>query len=221
MMHYLKLFCLFCLGYLNAQNSDSDIARIQKRMDTIQAFSANVKLNIDISFVNIPEKHASVEYIKNEDTKIFSDDFVLIPKKGLDVSLHQLFKNPFITVNRGNKTIQGKAYKMVNIIPTNNKADFSIATAIIDTRLNRVIEYEISTKKDGIYKVKMNYNTTQSILPSMIEVIFEIERIRIPLKYMGKDAQIDKKTYKSETPKTGTIYLNFDYSKVIYKSEIN
>lgn len=220
-MHYLKLFCLFCLGYLNAQNSDSDIARIQKRMDTIQAFSANVKLNIDISFVNIPEKHASVEYIKNEDTKIFSDDFVLIPKKGLDVSLHQLFKNPFITVNRGNKTIQGKAYKMVNIIPTNNKADFSIATTIIDTRLNRVIEYEISTKKDGIYKVKMNYNTTQSILPSMIEVIFEIERIRIPLKYMGKDAQIDKKTYKSETPKTGTIYLNFDYSKIIYKSEIN
>jgi hypothetical protein len=149
---------------------------------------------------------------------VFSEDFVLIPKKGLDVSLHQLFKNPFITVDRGTEIRQNKTYKVVNIIPSNKKADFSIATVLIDINLNRVIEYEISTKKDGIYIVKMNYDERASILPSNIEVVFEIERIRIPLKYMGKDAQIDKKTYKSETPKTGTIYLNFNYIKITYNT---
>jgi hypothetical protein len=204
------------ISFLGAQNIDTNISIIQKRMDTVQSFIANTTLTVDISFVNIPTKHARIEYVKNTETKVFSEDFVLIPKKGLDVSLHQLFKNPFITVDRGSETRQNKIYKVVNIIPTNKKADFSIATAIIDTNKNRVIEYEISTKKDGIYVVKLKYDQDISILPSNIEVNFEIEKIRIPLKYMGKDAQIDKNSFKSETPKTGTIHLNFDYTEITY-----
>ena len=219
MKHYLILFCISSVSFLGAQNIDENILSIQKRMDTIQRFLADVKLEVDISFVNIPEKHARIAYTKNEETKVFSEDFVLIPKKGLDVSLSQLFKNPFITVNRGTEMRDNKSYKVVNIIPTNKKADFSIAKAIIDTDINSIIEYEISTKKDGIYLVKINYENHTSILPSNIEVNFEIERIRIPLKYMGKDAQIDKKTYKSEESKTGTIYLSFNYTNITYKTK--
>ena len=97
MIRYLFFFYLSSICLLNGQNIDTNILRIQQRMDTIQAFSAEVKLQVDISFVNIPEKNARIEYVKNEETRVFSEDFVLIPKKGLDVSLHQLFKNPFIT----------------------------------------------------------------------------------------------------------------------------
>ncbi|MCO4822092.1 MAG: hypothetical protein KC469_08495 [Flavobacteriaceae bacterium] len=218
MIQYIILFYLSSICLLGAQNIDSNILSIQKRMDTIETFMANVELKVDISFVNIPKKQARIEYVQNKDTKVFSEDFVLIPKNGLDVSLHQLFKNPFITVDRGTEIRQNKTYKVANIIPSSKKADFSIATVLIDINLNRIIEYEISTKKDGIYIVKMNYDESASILPSNIEVVFEIERIRIPLKYMGKDAHIDKKTYKSETPKTGTIFLNFKYTKITYNT---
>jgi len=214
------LILLFLLGWcsLNAQGIDSDIIKIQNRMDTILKFSAEVKIDVDISFINIPEKSARIEYTKNEDTKVFSEDFVLIPKKGLDVSLYQLFKNPFITVDRGTELRNLKKYKLINIIPTNRKADFSIATVLIDTDNSRVIEYEINTKKDGSYIVKMNYDKSISILPSKIEVTFEIERIRIPLKYMGKDVQINKENYKSNDPKTGNIFLSFNYTDLLYKS---
>lgn len=216
MTRYVILFYLSGICLLGAQNIDVNILSIQKRMDTIQTFKADVTLKVDISFVNIPEKQARIEYEKNKETKVFSKDFVLIPKKGLDVSLHQLFKNPFITVDRGTEIRQNISYKVINIIPTSKKADFSIATAFIDTNLNRVIEYEINTKKDGIYVVKMNHKENTSILPSNIEVTFEIERIRIPLKYMGKSAQIDKKAYKSEKTKTGTIHLDFNYTEIRY-----
>ena len=214
------LILLFLLGWccLNAQGIDSDIIKVQNRMDTILKFSAEVKIDVDISFINIPEKSARIEYTKNEDTKVFSEDFVLIPKKGLDVSLYQLFKNPFITVDRGTELRNLKKYKLINIIPTNRKADFSIATVLIDTDNSRVIEYEINTKKDGSYIVKMNYDKSISILPSKIEVTFEIERIRIPLKYMGKDVQINKENYKSNDPKTGNIFLSFNYTDLLYKS---
>ncbi|WP_298532623.1 hypothetical protein [uncultured Algibacter sp.] len=212
------LICFYFYGicFLNAQNIDKDILKIQQRMDTIESFSAHVKLEVDISFVNIPVKHARIEYAKNEETKVFSEDFVLVPKKGLDVSLYHLFKNPFITVDRGSEIRNNKPYKALNIIPTNKKTDFSIATVLIDTSTNRIIEYEVNTKKDGSYVVVMNYNDGKDLLPSDIEVQFEIERVRIPLKYMGKDAQIDKDTYKSDEPKTGKIYLYFNYTKIIY-----
>ena len=218
MRQFLILFFLLGFWNMQAQAIDPDIIIIQKRTDTIVKFSAEVKIDVDISFINIPGKSARIEYTKNEDTKVFSEDFVLIPKKGLDVSLYQLFKDPFITVDRGTETRNLKKYKLVNIIPTNRKADFSIATVLIDTDNSRIIEYEINTKKDGSYIVKMNYDKPTSILPSKIEVVFEIERIRIPLKYMGKGVQVDKETYKSNDPKTGTIFLSFNYTDLVYKS---
>ena len=218
MRPFLILFYLVSCCNLHAQDIDPDIIIIQKRTDTILKFSADIKIDVDISFINIPEKSARIEYTKNEDTKVFSEDFVLIPKKGLDVSFYQLFKDPFITVDRGTEIRHLKKYKLVNIIPTNRKADFSIATVLIDSDYSRIIEYEINTKKDGSYIVKMNYDKPTSILPSKIEVIFEIERIRIPLKYMGKDAQVNKEKYKSDNPKTGTIFLRFNYTDLVYKS---
>lgn len=218
MRQILAFFYLICICSLNAQNIDPDIIKAQKLTDTILKFSAEVKINVDINFINIPEKTAKIEYKKNEDTKILSEDFVLIPKKGLDVSLYQLFKNPFITVDRGTEIRNHIKYKRVNIIPTNRKADFSIATVLIDTSNSRIIEYDINTKKDGNYIVKMDYNQSTTILPSQIEVIFEIERIRIPLKYMGKDVQINKEKYKSNEPKTGTIFLSFNYTEFVYDS---
>ena len=112
MRQFLILLFLLCWCSLNAQGIDSDIIKVQNRMDTILKFSAEVKIDVDISFINIPEKSARIEYTKNEDTKVFSEDFVLIPKKGLDVSLNQLFKNPFITVDRGTELRNLKKYKL-------------------------------------------------------------------------------------------------------------
>lgn len=217
MMRQILFIYLTSVCFLNGQNIDENVLHIQQRMETIQTFTANVTLDVDISFVNIPEKEARIEYIKDQETKVFSEDFILIPKKGLDVSMHQLFKNPFITVDRGEELRNGNTYKMVNIIPTDKKADFSIATALVDTIRHRIVEYEINTKKDGTYIVKMSYDKDTAILPDNLEVEFEIERIRIPLKYMGKDAQVDKSTYKSNAPKTGIIYLNFNYSNITYQ----
>ncbi|WP_194766982.1 hypothetical protein [Tamlana sp. I1] len=209
---------LFYTCFLNAQVIDPNIIKVQERLDSIEKFSADLELEVAISFINIPNKFAKIVYTKNEDTKVVSDDFVLIPKKGLDVSLNQLFKYPFITVDRGFEERNDKEYKLVNIIPTDKKADFSIASVLIDIENDRIIESEINTKKDGSYLVKMHFDKPSSVLPKQIEVQFEIERIRIPLKYMGKEATIDKKKYKSGEVKTGTIFLNFTYTDIIYKA---
>ena len=199
---------LFISISLNAQNIDTDLLKVKQRMDSILQFSAKLKLDVDINFINMPTKYASMYYTKGKPIKFTSSDFVLIPKRGLDFSFNRLFEYSFITVPRGEIIKNGKKYKALNIIPTDEKADFSIALLLIDIPNTRVVETEISTKKEGIYNLKLNYENSTKAFPSLVEVNFEIERIKIPINFMGKDTDIDRKKMKADGVKTGKIYLS-------------
>jgi len=208
-MKFILAIVLFLFSVsINAQNIDADLLKIKQRMDSIQQFSAKLKLDIDINFINMPTKYASMNYMKGKPIKFSSSDFVMIPKRGLDFSLNRLFEYSFITVPRGDIIKNGKKYKALNIIPTDEKADFSIALLLLDITNMRVAETEISTKKDGAYNLKLNYENSTKVLPALVEVSFEIERIKIPINFMGKDTDIDRKKMKAEGVKTGKIYLS-------------
>ncbi len=202
----IALISLFCSSAFT-QNADPDLISIKKRMDSIQQFSANLKLAVDISFINMPTKYATMNYTKGKPVQFASADFVMLPKRGLDFSLNRLLEYSYITVPRGEEIRRGKKHKAINIIPTDNRADFSIALVLIDVLNNRVAETEINTKKDGTYNLIMNYENNSKVLPSLVEVNFEIEKIKIPLNFMGKDTDIDRKKMKAEGKKTGKIYI--------------
>lgn len=202
----LFLFHLFFIGVF-AQEIDPDLLKVKNRLDSITSFSTQLKLEVDISFINMPVKQAKMFYTKGKKVKFSSDDFVMLPKRGLDFSLNSLLEYSFITVDRGIEQRSGKLYKAINIIPTDKRADFSIATLLLDTKLKRVVESEISTKKDGTYSLSFQYNNALTVLPDKVTVNFEIEKINIPINFMGKDTQLDRKKMKAAGAKTGSIYL--------------
>lgn len=212
---FLIWSCLFCFA-VNAQGIDPDLLKIKQRMDSILQFSANLKLNVDIDFINMPAKYARMNYTKGKPVKFSSEDFVMIPKRGLDFSLNSLMEFPFITVPRGEVIRNGKKFKAINIIPTDQRADFSIALLLLDLQHSRVAETEINTKKDGTYNLLLQYENSSRILPSQVEVNFEIEKIRIPLNFMGKDTDIDRKKMRSEGRKSGKIFLQISNYLIRY-----
>jgi len=101
-------FLAICGQKLSSQTVDADLLKIKRRMDAIEQFTANMKLELDISFINMPTKYAVMTYVKGEPAKFSSDDFVMIPKRGLDFTLNKIFEYPFITVDRGTETKNGK-----------------------------------------------------------------------------------------------------------------
>lgn len=210
-MKKIQLSFLFSLVFLfselQAQNIDADLLKVKQRLDSIVFFSTQLKLAVDISFINMPVKTAKMVYTKGKRVKFSSDDFVMLPKRGLDFSLNSLLEYPFITVDRGVEQRGGKLLKAINVIPTDKRADFSIATILLDTKLKRVVETEINTKKDGTYQLNFQYNTDQKVLPDKVTVNFEIEKIKIPINFMGKDTQLDRKKMRAAGTKTGAIYL--------------
>ena len=127
MRYLLMLWCLLNIGgqKLSAQIVDADLLKIKHRMDSIEMFTANLKLDVDISFINMPTKYAGMTYEKGQPARFSSEDFVMIPKRGLDFTLNKIFEFPIITVDRGTETRDGKQYKAINVIPTDKRADFS------------------------------------------------------------------------------------------------
>jgi hypothetical protein len=210
------IFVLFGTEVLLGQNADQDLLVIKQRIDSIEAFTAHLILDLDIDFINMPTKEAEIHYVKDKPVKFSSDDFILIPKRGLDFSMSEIFSYDFITVDRGLVEKNESMHRVINVIPTDKKADYAIATFVLDTINHRIIESEINTKKDGSYTLTMHYKNKESILPSKVVVSFEINRIKIPLNYMGKGTEIDKEELKSDGPKTGKIILQIDGYKIRY-----
>ncbi|RXG27767.1 hypothetical protein [Leeuwenhoekiella palythoae] len=208
---YLIAFLLFGLN-CNAQEIDADLLAIKAKMDAVNTFSAKLQLDLDAPFINMPTKRAEMEYQRGKDLKFSSDDFVILPKRGLDFTLSELFEHPFITVDRGMQTLDGNQVKVLNVIPTGDDSDMALATLFLDTEQQRIAASEITTKKNGTYKLKMQYDQALTILPNYVEVAFAIEKLKIPLNFMGSDTKIDRKTMRNMDTKTGVLKLKItDY----------
>jgi hypothetical protein len=204
------LLLLFSGGVATAQKIDPDLLRIKQRMDSVQQFTAKVILDLDVPFIKMPTKTAQIKYAKGKRMEFSSDDFVMLPKRGLDFSLNEIFKYPFITVDRGTETRHGKVLKVINVIPTDNRSDLALATLYMDTRASRIAESEINTRKNGTYNLLMQYALGVSVLPAYVEATFAIERLKIPLNFMGKDTKIDRKKMRGMETKTGKIKMRFE-----------
>ncbi|UCD61528.1 MAG: hypothetical protein JSV59_02850 [Flavobacteriaceae bacterium] len=204
---YLLMLFFVCLNAVNGQEIDNDLLLIKKRMDSIKSYEAQLKLDVDISFINMPSKYGKVQYKKGEPAKVTSRDFIMLPKRGLDLTLNELFKHPFITVNRGGENYKGVSCKVINLIPTSSKSQFSIATIFMDTRIKRIVKSEISTKMEGVFTTSLDYKNEIDVLPTVIEVKFAVNNVKIPLRFLGKETEVDRKAIKQEGSKSGKIFL--------------
>jgi hypothetical protein len=212
---YFLFIVWFCKAY--GQEVDPDLMAIKERLDSIESYKADIRLEEDISFIDMPAKNAVLSFDRARGMEIESDDFVLLPKRGLDLSLSELFSYRFITVNRDPIVLNESSYKAVNIIPTVDSADFSIALLYLDTKNRRVAGFEITTKEEGTFKALLDYAGKSDILPSRAEISFRLSKLRIPVNFMGKDSKIDRRKLKEDGPKEGRIILFFDHHAIQLK----
>jgi len=89
-----------------------------------------------------------------------------------------------------------------------------VANLHIDTQKQRIIWAEINTKKDGTYTLRLTYPDGQAVLPTKLDVSFEIDRIRIPLNFAGSNVTIDRKKMRETDQKAGKITLTLKYRSI-------
>ena len=197
----------------SAQEIDGELLKIKHQLEGIIEARAKARLELDIDFINMPVKHAEFHYRKGKPISYTSENFIIIPKRGMDFSWSELFMYEFMTVDRGTEIIGGRALKVLNVIPLDSKADFAIMTLKLDTIRGHIVIADITSKNDGSYTLFLEYEENTPF-PNKITVEFELERIRIPLNFMGKDTEIDKEQLKGDGLKKGKILLTMQWQEI-------
>lgn len=194
---------------MSAQGVEA-LERLRVKMNDIASFSAQVRLETDIDFIRMPVKTARMTYRREEPVKLESDDFVLVPKRGLDLLLWEIFKYDYVAVPRGQDVLANIECEVLNVIPNDKKAQYAIATLYIDAHTDRLVEAEIQTRKQGAYTLNLNYGSPDDLLPEKVEVSFEVEKVKIPIRYLAREGEVNREAYKADGVKTGKVVLYFD-----------
>lgn len=216
---YLSLLLVVVSGTALSQTAEAELKVIQQRLDSIQSFNAQLNLELDIRFIEMPPKKVELYYQKDKPLEFESTDFVMLPKKGLDFTMQQLFEYPYIVVDRGHKEKNGEKYRQLSVIPQDRRADFAIATLLLDNKNRRIVQSEISTKKRGTYIIDMAYAGRDFPLPDSVSMKFEIQDMKLPIQYLSNktDMEVDKKSIRKQGVDQGYIYLKLSDYKIEYR----
>lgn len=174
----------------------------------VHSFSADVALTLDVDFINMPQKFAHLQFKAPDKLDFDSDDFIVIPKRGLDFTYDQIFDAPYSAILLDPESIEGHDCYVVQVIPK-GRSKLAIATLHIDANSFQTRKAEFVTRKDGTFLVEMKYDQNEYNLPSKLTTKFEMEKFKLPVRYLGKNASIDRTKLKENELKEGEMLIEF------------
>jgi len=178
---------------------------VKSRFRTIVDFTAEVVIEINVDFINIPDKSARLIYKYPNKLKFKSGSFLMIPRKGIGFSVFELLESDYSAIYAGTEDRDGRQLDRIKVIPLSDKPDIVLATLFIDAGDSLVRYMEATTRKSGFFTTEFAYGE-DAPLPESNTIRFEVEKIRLPLKFMG-GTTVDKSKMKEGA--VGEIILRY------------
>ena len=83
-LHLIILFVT--LGFSQQKNPETILDDVKKEFEKIEDYQVDVKIKVDVEFLKMPEREATIFYKKPDKFHIDSENFALLPKSGLNSS---------------------------------------------------------------------------------------------------------------------------------------
>ncbi len=201
---------------LMAQNPKQLIAAVNKKFNSVQDYSADLKMDFNIPSVNIQTIKGKVFFKKPNKFRVRTHGIVFLPKENPAYALTLLADtNSYTALINGEEKIGNCVCKVVNVIP-NKDGDMILGKFWIDAKTALVMRSQLTTKSNGTIQMDNTYEEN-NLLPSKILFTVDIAKFKIP-KALAVDINSKSSTNKSYNTKTaGFITLNFSNYKVNQK----
>lgn len=215
---FIKYLSIILLFYPHVKltassfNANAVIDSIKNRFEQILDYQVDIKVCIDVDFINIPDKEATIYFKKPDKLKYKSDGFIMLPKKGLDFSIDNFLKYEYSAIYIGSEEIENKIASVIKIIPHVDNDEFILATLWVDTLSNQVIKIQANTKDKGSYTLLLTYTDSKDILPQKTVVLFELSQFHIPFEFIfDKNPDLFNRKEKEEITNGSVtiIYSNY------------
>lgn len=213
---FVLIFFLFgSLGF----SQDFDIARVldstKSQLNQINSYTVDATFKVDIDFVNMPDKIATIHFQAPDKFDIETDGFLMVPKIGMKPMTKQLDLDNYHAVYLGKEEVNGDSCFVVKMIPKKRNSKIVLATLWIREDNYLVSRWEVFTKKAGNIVIDLFYRN--HILPSQMVFSFELSGMNIPLKYFGNEVEVDKSGLKNAENQKGKVVVSFENYQIGFK----
>ena len=183
---------------------DEHILRLKEKYDTEIDLKCEIRIQVDVEGLVIPEKEVYVEFAKDRKVVVRGKGLSLIPKRGTVEQFRNLLSTPMQAIflsKRGSNMV----YKLVALDPA---SDWITADIIFDPDQDLIYESGGNTRKHGTFTTLNEYDGQD--YPSRTEVTFEVKKFKLPLKFIGGEQSTESmKGIDKEV--VGKVILNYTY----------
>jgi len=203
--------------YSQAKNPETILEKVKHEFDKVEDYQVDVKIKVDVDFLKMPDREATIYYKRPDKFHIDSENFAMLPKSGLNFSPFGFLNYKYTAFYEKEDTVNGTLTSVIKVIPLEGSAEVILSTFWIDTKRNIILKVESSRKPQGTFVIDLKYLKTSEgfWLPSSLVFSFTIDRSLIPKRFNDTgDSRSKEKTKDSEKPETGKVYLNYFNYKV-------
>ena len=184
----LSIFFSSVIIYSQSESAKNKILLVKENLEKVPPYNCDVKINIDVSFINIKERYGKMTFLGPNDIDYKLKGFAFLPKKEMGGISSDLFNSDFIAVPVGNEN----GNDIIKVIPMDIDADIVTGQFWINNQ-NLINKMIIITKDKGSYTAAFTYADIPHNIPSTIEMTFDVKNQKMPALLTG-----DLESYSEE-----------------------
>ena len=203
--------------FTQKRDPEEILAKVKTEFEKVEDYQVDVQTKVDVSFLKMPDRKATIYYKKPDKFHIDSENFAMLPKSGLNFSPLGFLNYKYTAFYEREDTVKGIPASVIKVIPLEGSAEVILSTLWIDTERNIIVKVKSSRKPQGNFIVNLQYLKTSDgfWLPSSILFEFSIDGSGFPKRF-GDDEESKAKEKKDDSKKveTGKVYLTYTNYKV-------
>ncbi|MEI6948008.1 hypothetical protein V9K67_12495 [Paraflavisolibacter sp. H34] len=213
----LVSFFLFTAVPLFAQ---ADLLKaVKAKLDKVADYTATGKMNVDVSYIRVPEAPVTVYYKRPDKFAIRkADGLSILPKGGASINVSTLLSGSnYSAVPAGKAVVGGLPVTVVKLLPLDENSDVVLTTLYIDEKALLVRKAAVTTRDHGSYEIEMEYGKFSSWgLPDKVAFVFNTSEYKLPKGITFEYEKGDKKPAPAAKNKKGKVeifYSNYTINK--------
>ncbi|HSW54332.1 MAG TPA: hypothetical protein VLH59_04520 [Ignavibacteriaceae bacterium] len=214
---FISVLILTAVICSQEKNPEAMLDKVKHEFEKVEDYQVDVKIKIDVDFLKMPDREATIYYKKPDKFHIDSENFAMLPKSGLNFSPLGFLNYKYSAFYEKEDTVNGILTSVIKVIPLEGDADVILSTLWVDIKRNIILKVESSRKPQGTFIIDLNYLKTSEgfWLPSSLVFSFTVDRSLLPRRFNDPDASESKEKNKdSEKSKTGKVYLTYSNYRI-------
>lgn len=168
----------------NTYTAEELFYKMRSKLDLVKDYVADVKMNIDVSYMKVPQLAGKVYFKAPDKMKLERKGGIsILPKKGINLTLNSILPdgNDIVVIDGGYEELNGNKYRIIKVIPNNDPNGVVLTKLWVDEARLLTVHTETTTRDNGTIEMDLTFGkyAAQS-LPDKVVFYIDVKDYKIP-----------------------------------------